>query len=112
MDASTTDHTLLERAGIQIHTRRSPYAIRDKYQTLNWLIRSANGRRRLKVNPRCRELILDMRFMVYKGTDVPEKSDPARSHHSDALGYCALGAMKPLIPERLKARLSTSIRVW
>ena len=85
MDASTTDHTLLERAGIQIHTRRSPYAIRDKYQTLNWLIRSANGRRRLKVNPRCRELILDMRFMVYKGTDVPDKSDPARSHHSDAL---------------------------
>ena len=112
-DATTTDHTLLEKAGIAIHTRRSPYQVRDKLQTLNWLIRSADGRRRLKVNPRCRDTIRDLRFMVYRdGTDQPEKSDPERSHHSDALGYCALGAMKPLIPERMKARSSKTVKLW
>ena len=112
-DASTTDHSLLEKAGIRIHDRRTPYAIRDKYQTLNWLICSASGRRRLKVHPRCRDLTRDLRFMVYKeGTDQPDKSDPERSHHSDALGYCALGAMKPLLPEKLKTRSSSTITVW
>ena len=112
-DATTTDHSLLEKAGIRIHDRRSPYAIRDKYQTMNWLIRSASGKRRLKINPRCRDLIRDLKFMVYKeGTDQPDKSDPERSHHSDALGYCALGAMKPLLPEKLRVRSSSTIKLW
>ena len=101
VDASTTDHTLLEKSGIRIYERRSPYAVRDKYQATNWLICDAMGRRRMKVNPRCRDLIRDMKFMVYKeGTDQPDKSDPERSHHSDALGYCVLGAMKPLMPRK------------
>ena len=111
-DATTTDHTLLERAGISVYERRTPYAVRDKLQALNWLICDARGRRKLKVNPRCKDLIRDMKFMVFKeGTDKPDKSDPERSHHSDALGYCALGAMKPLMPNRFKAREST-IRLW
>ena len=77
------------------------------------VICSASGRRRLKVNPRCRDLIRDLKFMVYKeGTDQPDKSDPERSHHSDALGYCALGAMKPLLPDKYKARRSKTITVW
>ena len=113
VDATTTDHTLLAKAGIKIYERRNPYAIRDKYQAMNWLICSASGKRRLKVNPRGRDLIRDLRFMVYKeGTDQPDKSDPERSHHSDALGYCALGAMKPLLPEKMKTRSSTTISVW
>ena len=111
-DASTTDHSLLEKSGIRIYERRSPYAIRDKYQTLNWLICDAQGRRRLKIHPHCRDLIRDLRFMVYKeGTDAPDKSDPERSHHSDALGYCALGAMKPLMPTKYQTRVST-VRLW
>lgn len=101
-DASTTGHMLLKWAGIEIHNRQSPFAIRDKYQTLNWLIRSVAGRCRLMVNPRCR----DLKFMLYKEeTDQLEKSDQAHSHQSNALGYCALGA-------RLKPQSSTSITVY
>ena len=104
-DASTTDHTLLERAGIRVYDRRTPYAVRDKFQALNWMICSAGGRRRLKVHPRCKDLIRDLKFMVYKeGTDQPDKSDPERSHHSDALGYCVLGAMRPLTPKKYQVR--------
>ena len=111
-DACTTDHSLLEKAGIPVYERRTPYAIRDKYQAMNWLIQSASGRRRLKVNPRCRDLIRDLKFMVYReGTDQPDKSDPERSHHSDALGYCVLGAMKPLMPTKYQTRMST-VRLW
>ena len=65
-DATTTDHTLLERAGIKVYERRSPYAVRDKLQALNWLICDARGRRKLKVNPRCKDLIRDLKFMVFK----------------------------------------------
>jgi len=105
VDATATDHTLLEKSGIRIYERRTPYAIRDKYQAMNWLICDALGRRKLKVNPRCRDLIRDLKFMVYKeGTDQPDKSDPERSHHSDALGYCVLGAMKPLMPSKYQTR--------
>ena len=112
VDASTTDHTLLEKSGIRIYERRSPYAVRDKYQATNWLICDALGRRRMKVNPRCRHLIRDLKFMVYKeGTDQPDKSDPERSHHSDALGYCVLGAMKPLMPTKYQCR-SGPMTVW
>jgi len=99
-------------SGIRIYERRSPYAIRDKYQAMNWLICDALGRRKLKVNPRCRDLIRDLRFMVYReGTDQPDKSDPERSHHSDALGYCVLGAMKPLMPKKYQA-LTSALRHW
>jgi hypothetical protein len=112
VDASTTDHTLLEKSGIRIYERRTPYAVRDKYQATNWLICDAMGRRRMKVNPRCRDLIRDLKFMVYKeGTDQPDKSDPERSHHSDALGYCVLGAMKPLMPKKYQFR-SGPVMVW
>ena len=104
-DATATDHTLLEKSGIRIYERRNPYAIRDKYQAMNWLICDANGRRKLKVHPRCRDVIRDLKFMVYReGTDAPDKSDPERSHHSDALGYCVLGAMKPLMPTKYQTR--------
>lgn len=111
-DATATDHTLLERSGIRVYERRTPYAIRDKYQAMNWLINDARGRRRMKVHPRCRDLIRDLKFMVYKeGTDQPDKSDPERSHHSDALGYAVLGAMKPLMPLKYQAR-STGFKLW
>ena len=113
-DATVTDHSLLEKAGIRVYERRTPYAVRDKLQTLNWLICDANGRRRLKVHPRCVELIRDLRFCVYKpGTDNVDKiSDPARTHASDGLGYCALGAMKPLLPAKYKTRSSQTVSVW
>ena len=112
VDATTTDHTLLEKSGIRIYERRSPYAVRDKYQAMNWLICDASGRRRMKINPRCKDLIRDLKFMVYKeGTDQPDKSDPERSHHSDGLGYCVLGAMKPLMPTKFKMRW-TSVQLY
>ena len=111
-DATVTDHTLLEKSGIRVYERRTPYAVRDKLQSLNWLICDARGRRRLKIHPRCRDLIRDLKFMVYReGTDQPDKSDPERSHHSDALGYCALGAMKPLMPMKYKTR-AAAIPLW
>ena len=50
------------------------------------------------MNPRYWDLIRNLRFMVYEeGTDQPDKSDPERSHHSDAPGYCAIGAMRTML---------------
>ena len=46
------------------------------------------------------------------GTDTVDKtSDPARTHASDGLGYCVLGAMKPLLGSKYKVRSPSTITV-
>jgi hypothetical protein len=51
------------------------------------------GQRRLFIQPRCRDLINDLEQIIWKadphGNSLSEidKSDPMRSHLSDALGY-------------------------
>jgi hypothetical protein len=56
-------------------------------------LQAADGRRRLLVDPRCRELIADLEQVAWKrdaaGNALPEiaKTDPRRTHISDALGY-------------------------
>ena len=69
---------------------------------MNMMVRDATGRRRLKIHPKCVNTIRDMKFLLYKeGSDnVDKTSDPERSHASDALGYCIMGAMAPLLPQK------------
>jgi hypothetical protein len=56
---------------------------------LNARLETAAGTRRLRVHPRCKELIKDFERVVYKeGSQVIDKDrDQKRSHLSDALGY-------------------------
>jgi hypothetical protein len=56
---------------------------------MNATLRSADGTRKLRVNPRCKELIKDFEQVQYKEntTLVDKDADPRRTHLSDALGY-------------------------
>lgn len=64
-------------------------AVRDRVTLMNSRLESAAGERRLRVHPRCGELIKDFERVTYKdGSLVVDKDrDPKRSHLSDALGY-------------------------
>jgi Terminase large subunit, T4likevirus-type, N-terminal len=67
--------------------------VKDRVNCVNAMLCNQAGERRLSVHPDCRELILDLERVRWKsdasGNLLPDidKSDPARSHASDALGY-------------------------
>jgi len=78
--------------GIQNVEYRIPSAnpaVRDRLDIMNGSLRSAGGDRRLQIDPRCKELIIDLEQVVLlEGTMVIDKTkDPRRTHLSDALGY-------------------------
>jgi hypothetical protein len=67
--------------------------VKDRVNCVNAMLRNQAGERRLLIDPKCKELILDFERVHWKNdahgnalADI-DKSDPARSHLSDALGY-------------------------
>ena len=67
--------------------------VKDRINCVNAMLHNQAGDRRLSIDPGCKQLILDFERVHWKVdlsgnslTDI-DKSDPARSHLSDALGY-------------------------
>ena len=64
-------------------------AVRERVQLMNSRLAAADGTCRLRVHPKCKELIKDFEQVQYKenSTSIDKEGDPRRSHLSDALGY-------------------------
>jgi hypothetical protein len=64
-------------------------AVRDRVAVMNGKLESAEGERRMRVHPRCKELIRDFEQVVFQeNTQMIDKDrDAKRTHLSDALGY-------------------------
>ena len=67
--------------------------VKDRVNCVNAMLRNQAGRRRLLIDPGCKQLIQDFERVHWKSDpngnllgDI-DKSDPMRSHASDALGY-------------------------
>ena len=67
--------------------------VKDRTNCVNAMLRNHYGQSRLRIDPRCKQLIRDLEQVCWK-TDVNDnplleldKSDPMRTHVSDALGY-------------------------
>ena len=76
-----------------IRAQSSNPFVKDRVNCVNAMLHNHAGDRRLRIDPRCKQLILDFERVHWK-TDVNgnaltdlDKSDPIRSHVSDALGY-------------------------
>ena len=85
------DLAIIERAGWGVYRVPEPYALVDRYNTVNSMLCNANGVRRLLISPKCRHLIKALDGLVYKeGTNF---SDPTSNldHITDALGYLIMG---------------------
>jgi phage terminase large subunit len=68
-------------------------SVKGRVNAVNAMVCSHSGQRRLLVDPKCRELIKDFERVCWKSdphgnlqTDL-DKSDPMRTHVSDAMGY-------------------------
>lgn len=85
----------------QFHIPPANPPVRERTTEVCSALRAADGARRLFVDPRCKELILDLEQVHWKrdaaGNPLPEiaKTDPKRTHASDALGYLVWKERKP-----------------
>ena len=68
---------------------RSNPAVRDRVGLVNAKLQNADGDVELFIDPRCKELILDLEQVTYMEgrPEIDKNRDKARTHLSDALGY-------------------------
>lgn len=68
------------------YPKKNPF-IADRFAACNALFLSAAGKRRVKIHPRCVNLIKDLKYRAYKeGTREPDDHHDL-GHMSDAFGY-------------------------
>ncbi len=75
-------------------------SVRNRVATVNAKLRSADGETRMRIDPKCKELIKDFEqvcFLDGSGGDLDKKKDRHRTHASDALGYLVLYELKPQV---------------
>ena len=74
---------------VEFRIPKSNPAVRDRVTLMNAKLETAAGERRLRVHPRCKELIKDFERVTYKENSqvIDKDRDPKRTHLSDALGY-------------------------
>jgi hypothetical protein len=104
-----TDHTILRKSGFNVSSPRNPWKIRDKITAVNTALYDANGVRRCKIHPRCKELIKSLRTLTYTpGTGLPNKNLGV-DHAFDAFGYLCLQTFNLAKPENIG---KTTYRVY
>jgi hypothetical protein len=82
-----TDITILQNAGFTVKVPRAHTPVRDRINAVNSLLCTANGIRRLLIDPKAKYTIEGLERQTYKeGTSQPDK-DSGYDHMNDALGY-------------------------
>ncbi len=81
--------------------------VKDRVNCVNARLHNFVDETRLFIHPQCKELIRDLEQVTWLNTNEIDKSDPARTHASDALGYFIAQAfpMKGLIGEKSSGRI-------
>jgi len=89
---------------------RSNPPIKDRVNSINSMLRSISGTRRIQIDPKCKELIKDFEQVAFKegSYHIDKDRDRLRTHVSDALGYLLWDKFKPGAPvgERTNRLLS------
>ena len=86
--STRSDHAILRENGFIVIARRAHPPVKDRVNAVNSRFMSQAGQMRMTIDTeKCRELVTDLERVVWKGSDV-DKTDQARTHMSDALGYC------------------------
>ena len=98
--SARTDYELIRRAfqqhpeyRLDMRTNTSNPAVRDRVNLMNAALCNAAGERHVFIDPKCRELIKDLRQVRWRRDSAGnplgdlDKSDPQRTHTSDALSY-------------------------
>jgi len=77
----------------EFRVRSTNPLVKDRANCVNAMLKNQAGERRLRIDPKCKHLIADFERVHWKSDasgnlrSEIDKSDPDRSHVSDALGY-------------------------
>jgi len=112
--AGVTDHGILRKYGIKVVAPNSPWAVKDRLNATNWLIKNAEGERRMFVHPKCKNTIKGLRSVTFKegSSDFLVDKDPGLEHWCDGLGYLILSAMNQVQPWKVGGAKSKAGQVW
>ena len=90
-----TDLTILQNAGFTVKCKFKHSPIRDRVNSVNSRLKSANGERYIFVSPSCKIMIKGLQRQIYKeNTNIPDKEE-GYDHMNDAIGYLT-EIVKPL----------------
>ena len=109
--AGRTDHEIIRQYGFGCVSPKAPWAVKDKINATNSMIRNASGQIRLLVHPRCKDTIKALRNVTYKPNTEDYIIDKSANieHWTDALGYLILSEFNPLYE---RAGKGTGIRLY
>lgn len=109
--AGKTDHDIIRRFGFGCVSPRAPWAVKDKINATNWMIKTAEGQMRLFVHPRCKHTIKALKNVTYKqgAEDYVIDKTANIEHWTDGLGYLILSEFNPLYE---RAGQGTGIRLY
>ena len=98
--AGQTDHGIIRKYGFKCISPKSPWSVKDRLNATNWLIKNAEGDRRLFVHPRCKDLIKSFRNTTFKegSNDFVIDKSANVEHWIDGTGYLILSAMNQVKP--------------
>ena len=88
-----TDFAILQNARFEVRAPRQAYPVVDRINTVQAALKTADGKRRLFIHPRCKQLVKALDGLTYiEGTHQPDKSG-GLDHITDALGYLVMGEL-------------------
>ena len=110
--AGETDHGIIRRYGFKCISPKHPWAVKDKINSTNWLIKNARGQIKLFIHPRCKHTIKALKNVTYKegAEDYVIDKTANIEHWTDGLGYLVLGAFNQIKPWQTGS--SKKVRVW
>lgn len=83
-----TDVQIFREKGIKrIHHRKKAAFVSDRVNAVNGMLMNAAGEIRLRINPRCKNLIASLEQTLYKPNSREVDKTAGAEHMSDALGY-------------------------
>ena len=110
--AGETDHGIIRKYGFKCISPKHPWAVKDRLNATNWLIKNAEGDIRLWVHPRCKNTIKGLQNVTFKegSEDYVVDKTAGIEHWCDGLGYLILSAMNQVKPWTTGS--SKTVRVW
>ena len=112
--AGATDHGIIKKYGIKVVAPNAPWAVKDRLNATNWLIKNAVGEIRMFVHPKAKNTIKGFKSVTYKegSEDFVVDKDPGLEHWIDGCGYLILSAMNQVRPWNVGAAKSRSAQIW
>lgn len=85
--SNRSDHSILKEFRFQVISKKANPPIKDRIMSLNRILKDANGRVRMTVDPKCIHLIKDLEQVQRSRDGKIDKSNIALTHMFDACSY-------------------------